>query len=54
MNTQINHAHMRIRKYIDIDQSKNWARSWATSHHALSRSEVSVQLKNNSMHVRAE
>ena len=33
---------------------RKWVRTWATSHHALSREKVSAQLRNNSIHVREQ
>ena len=53
MDTQIDHAHMRI-KTLGKERSK-WERGipWHQTIKALSRERVSAQLRNNLMHVRA-
>ena len=51
MDTQIDHAHMRI-KTLNKEQSK-WERGipWHQTINALSRERVSAQLRNNPMYV---
>ena len=54
MNTQNYHAHMRIKTCIENYQGGCGCVPGQRSNKALSRSEVSAQLRNNRMYVREQ